>query len=271
MEIVTPNGRIGAPHWRVEGVAKVTGAALYGADQKPLLGREGRARQSAEEMPAEATAASQQVLHAVLRTSPIARGRITAIDERTARSIPGVCEILTYKNVGKKVKAGKPMMDHGYMAQAVQPLESERIHFADQVIAVVVADTAEIAEQAAEALQFLFDAEAPAISFDSPSAEVVKPKSLGETNLKSGDVEAGFAASATCVDAWYETPPQHHNALELFQTTAAWHTGADGVEQLTIWESTQNVRGSQHGLAKQLGLKPAQIRILSPFIGGAFG
>ena len=271
MELITPNGRIGTPHWRIEGVAKVTGTALYGADQKPLLGHEGRAMQSTEEMPAEAAGVLKHVLHAALRTSPIALGRITAIDEGAARAIPGVCEILTYKNVGKKIKAGKPMLDHGYMAQAVQPLESDRIHFADQVVAVVVANTAEIAQQAAQALQFLFDAEAPAISFDSPSAKVVKPKSLGETNLKSGDVEAGFAASTACVDAWYETPPQHHNALELFQTTAAWHTDADGTEQLTIWESTQNVRGAQHGLAKQLGLKPTQIRVLSPLIGGAFG
>ena len=271
MELVTPNGRIGTAHWRIEGVAKVTGTALYGADQKPVLGREGRAMQSTGEMPAETAVAPGQVVHAALRTSPIACGRIIGIDETAARAIPGVCEIFTYKNVGKKVKAGKPLMDHGYMSQAVQPLQSERIHFADQVVAVVVANTTEIAQQAAEALQFLFDAEAPAVSFDSPSAEVVKAKSLGETHLKSGDIEAGFAASTACVDAWYETPPQHHNALEPFQTTAAWHTDADGTERLTVWESTQNVRGAQHGLAKQLGLKPAQIRILSPFIGGAFG
>ena len=271
MEIVTPNGRIGTPHWRVEGLAKVTGKALYGADQKPLLGREGRALLSTSEMPEGVPVTSGPLLHAVLRTSPIAVGRIVAINETAARAIPGVCEIYTYKNVGKKVKAGKPMLDHGYMSQAVQPLESEHISFADQVIAMVVADSAEIAEQAAEAIQFLLEAEEPAVSFDSKSAEVVKPKSLGETSLKSGDVEKGLAASAAQVDVWYETPPQHHNPIELFQTTSAWHIDEDGKEQLIVWESTQNARGFQHGIAKQLGIKPAQVRVLSPFIGGAFG
>ena len=271
MELITPNGRIGTPHWRVEGVAKVTGRALYGADQKPLVGPEGRPLQTADEIPAESPSAGKRLAHAELVTAPIARGRITAIDETRARAIHGVCEVLTFKNVGKRVKAGKPMLDHGYMAQAVQPLESDRIHFADQVVAVVIADTAEIARQAGNALDFLFEAEEPAVSFDSPSARVVKPKSLGETDLKSGDVEKGLGESTASVDLWYETPPQHHNPIELFQTTAAWHTDESGAEQLTVWESTQNARGFQHGLAKQLGIKPKQIRVLSPFIGGAFG
>lgn len=271
MEIITPNGRIGAPHWRIEGVAKVTGRALYGADQKPVLGPEGRAAQQFSDLRSVPPELDRALLHAALRTAPIARGRITAINESTARAIPGVREILTYKNVGKRVKSGKPMLDHGYMAQAIQPLESERIHFGDQVIAVVIADSFEIAEQGASAIEFMFDAEPPAASFDDASAKVVKAKAFGETELKSGDVEKGLAECAASIDLWYETPPQHHNPLELFQTTCAWHTDVDGVEQLTVWESTQNARGVQHGLAKQLKIKPAQVRVLSPFIGGAFG
>ena len=271
MEIVTPNGRIGTPHWRIEGVAKVTGQALYGADQKPVFGLEHRGRQSAAEPAAETLTPGKPLLHAALRTSPIACGRITAINESRARAIPGVCEILTYKNVGQRIKPGKPLLESGYMSQAVAPLHTDEIHFSDQVIAVVIADSFEIAQQAAEAMEFMFDVQAPAVSFDSPSATVVKPKSLGETDLKSGDVAEGFAESAACVDQWYETPPQHHNALELFQTTCAWHTDENGTDQLTVWESTQNTRGFQHGLAEQLRLKPAQVRILSPFIGGAFG
>ncbi len=275
MEVITPNGRIGTAHWRVEGVAKVTGSALYGADQKPVLGRDGKAARDVGDL-IPSPGAGQEVsakplLHAVLRTSPVAVGRIQHIDEAAARAIDGVCEILTYKNVGKKVKPGKPLLEHGYMSQAVAPLYSNKLFFSDQVIAVVIANSFEIATQAAEALTFTLKAEEPAISFDSPSAKVVKPKSLGETELKSGDVEKGLAAATVQIDAWYETPPQHHNAMELFQTTCAWHPDADGTEQLTVWESTQNTKGFQHGLAKQLGLKPAQVRILSPHIGGAFG
>ncbi len=271
MDTITPNGRIGTAHWRVEGVAKVTGRALYGADQAPVLGPGDRAVYNVGEAVAEATRAGRPVLHAALRTSPIARGHITGILETRARQIPGVCEILTYRNVGKHIKPGKPLLEHGYMSQAVAPLLSDQIFFPDQVIAVVIANSFEIATEAAEALEFSFDAEPPAISFDSPGALVVKAKALGETELKAGDTKKALAESAVCVDAWYETPAQHHNPLELFQTTCDWVTDEEGREQLRVWESTQNTRGFQHGLAKQLGLKPAQIRIFSPYIGGAFG
>ena len=274
MDMITPNGRIGTAHWRLEGVAKVTGTALYGADQKTMLSREGRALLSTEEMPAAvdvANLSARPMLHVALKTAPIATGRIKHIDDVAARAIPGVCEILTYKNVGKRIKPGKPMLEKGYMSQAVAPLLSDKIYFSDQVVAVVVANSFEIAEQAAAALEFVFEAKPPAGFFNSKTAKVVKAKSMGEIEVSAGDTKKAFAESATCLDEWYETPPQHHNPIELFQTTCAWHTDEDGVEQLTVWESTQNTRGFQYGLAEQLGLKPAQVRVLSPLIGGAFG
>ncbi len=270
MDLITPNGRIGTPHWRVEGVAKVTGKALYGADQQPSLGTESRARQSAGE-PVLEHVTTQPIAHAVALTSPIALGRILRLDDAAARAIPGVLKILTYRNIGKRIKAGKPLLEKGYMSQAVAPLADDRIHFADQIVAMVIAESAEIAEQAAAAVDIAYVVEEPSGTFDSPTAKIVKPKSLGETELKSGDVEKALSEAAVTLDLWYETPPQHHNAMELFQTTCAWRSSADGAEQLYVWESTQNTKGFQYGLAEQLGLKPAQVRILSPFIGGAFG
>jgi xanthine dehydrogenase YagR molybdenum-binding subunit len=236
-------GVIGASPLRIDGVAKVTGQANYGADQ-PVA----------------------HAAHAYLRTSAIARGKVTHIDERAARSMPGVLEILTYRNVGKAVKPGKPLLEHGYMAHAVAPLASDRIYFAGQIVAVAIAETLEIAEAAASALEITYKPDRPSASLDDPGAKEVKAKALGDTELKAGDLEQGLAAATATIDAWYETPAQHHNPMELFQTTCAWEG-----ERLTVWESTQNVRGTQHGLAKQLGIKPANIRVLSPFIGGAFG
>ena len=258
MELVTPNGRIGTPHWRVEGVAKVTGKALYGADQQPWLGAGQRAMLSAGETAVEQVTAAPMAFAALL-TSPIASGRISHLDDAEARAVAGVLEILTYKNVGKRVKAGKPLMDHGYMAQAVAPLASDRIYFADQIVAVVIAESEEIAEQAANALRVAFEAKEPSGTFDSAGAAVVKAKSLGDTALKSGDVDKAMAEAEVGLDAWYETPPQHHNPMELFQTTCAWRENEDGDEELVVWESTQNTRGFQYGLAQQLGLKPTQV------------
>ena len=243
MDQFHPNGIIGTAPARVDGFAKVTGRALYGADH-----------------------VISQVAHACLTTSPIALGRVRSIDCAAARAMAGVCDVLTYKEVGRKIKAGKPMLDGGYMSHAIAPLASDRIHFSGQITAVVVADTLEIAQAAAEAIVFTFKQERPTPDFDAPGAKVVKPKSLGETELKAGDIEQGLATAVAKVDEWYQTPAQHHNPMELFQTTCAWNG-----DELTVWESTQSVRGTQYGLAKQLGISPKKIRVLSPFIGGAFG
>ena len=270
MDLITPNGRIGTPHWRVEGVAKVTGKALYGSDQPPALGPEQTPLQVAG-LTEVTRVNAKPMAYAAALTAPIAKGRIVRLEDAKARAIEGVLEVLTYRNVGKRVKAGKPLMDHGYMAQAVAPLESDRIFFSDQVVAMVIAESAEIAGQAAAAIHITFEAKEPSGGFDAAGATVVKPKSLGETALASGDVEKGFAEASVGLDAWYETPPQHHNPLELFQSTCAWRTNDDGNEELFVWESTQNARGFQYGIAQQLGVKPAQVRVITPFIGGAFG
>ncbi len=247
MEFVQPRGVIGSSPVRIDGLAKVTGQARFGADH-----------------------AIPNAALAYLVTAPIACGRILSIDQTAARHLPGVCEIFTYENVGKAVKAGKPLMEGGFMAHAVAPLASPRVYFAGQITAVVVADTFEQAQAAAEAIGFRFKADKGSASLSSSGAKEVKAEALGETELKAGDIDKGFAEAAAIVDAWYETPAQHHNPMELFQCTCAWQPGRNG-DELTVWESTQNVRGEQSGLAKQLGIKPSQIHIVSPFIGGAFG
>lgn len=243
MGLIHPNGIIGSAQYRVDGFTKVTGGATYGADHVV----EGAA-------------------YASLVTSPIARGRIREIDQQCARSMPGVLDILTYRNVGKSIKPGKPILDGGYMSHAVAPLASNRIHFAGQIVAVVIAETFETAQAAGQALLIRYKESRPVDGLSHRRAREVKPKALGETELSAGDVKRGLAEASATVDEWYETPAQHHNPMELFQATCAW----DG-DQLTVWESTQSVRGAQYGLAKQLGLKTANIHVISPYIGGAFG
>ncbi len=240
---IQPNGLIGQGPRRIDGAVKVKGEALYGADQPAAGGA-----------------------FAVLVTAPIARGRILSIDQTAAHAMPGVLEILTFENVGKEVKPGKPLLEGGYMAQSVAPLAANRIAFAGQIVGVVVAETLDEARAAGEALVYTYRDTRAAAGFGSPTAKEKKAKALGETELAAGDVEKGLTEAAAVVDAWYQTPPQHHNPMELFQTTCAW----DG-DELTVWESTQSVRGMQYGLAKQFGISPKKVRIVSPFIGGAFG
>ena len=246
MEHLQPtNGIIGSSPIRIDGLAKVTGRATYGAD-----------------------AVAGSPAHAALVTSPIAAGKVLSIDETAARAIPGVCDILTWQNVGKKgVKPGKTLIEGGYNSHSVTPLASNKISFAGQIVAVVIADTEEIATHAASLVQVRYRPTHAASTFDSPGAREIKPKALGEPKLSAGDPDAAFPHAAALVDAWYETPAQHHNPLELYQCTCSWDLNGN----LTVHESSQNVRGYRSGLADALGINPVQVRVLSPFAGGAFG
>jgi xanthine dehydrogenase YagR molybdenum-binding subunit len=224
---------------RIDGRQKVTGDARYGSDFAPGA-----------------------LAWAFLKTSDIAKGRILAIDERAARALPGVLEVLSYRNVGEQVRSGKLVMK-GYMGSTMQPLRNEQILYAGQIIALVVAESFEGAREAARLLHVRYAGDAAAAGFDAGGAS---GEPAGKKDPKAGDFDTAFAAAAVRVDARYETPTQHHNPIELFSTAAAWDGG-----KLTIWESSQNVWGLKNGLAEQLNMSPDDIRVVSPYVGGAFG
>ena len=236
---------LGASVPRIDGRLKVTGAALYGSD-----------------------VAVGGPAYAYLVTSAIARGRLTAIDENDARAVRGVLEILSHRNMADAVKSTKFFADGGYVGSSIRPLASDRVQHDGQIVAMVLADGFEAAREAAFRLRITYAAEAPAGGFDSPGATTVAAKDASRQHHDPaiGDAEAAFAAAATKLDAHYSTPTQHHNPIELFTTTCAWHGG-----KLTVWEPSQNVYGMKYGLAEQLQVDPDDIRILSPYVGGAFG
>ncbi len=227
------------PTARIDGMAKVTGAARYAADE-PV----------------------SNPAYAYLVTSAIARGRVTAFRLDAAKAVPGVIDIMTHDNVGDQVAtAAGP--DSG---KTTTSLENDQIWYAGQIIAIVVADTFEAAREAAHKVDVVHAAETPSATFGSAGlkTEVQKPKK--GPNPKKGDAAKAFAAAPVKVDAKYSTPTQHHNAIELFTTTAAW----DG-DKLTIFEGSQYMVGSKANVAKALKLDPADVRVVSRFIGGAFG
>src|SRR5581483_5625424 len=170
---------IGRSATRIDGPLKVTGEARYGSD-----------------FPGEPCA------WAALAVSRIARGAITDIDEAPARAVPGVIDILTFRNVGAAVKGGQTFDQKGYMGTSIAPLASARIQHGGQIVAVVVAETFEAATEAAQALRIAYAEEPPAASFDAPGAETVALKSVSKTHEDPavGDAEAAFASSAVKVD-----------------------------------------------------------------------
>lgn len=235
-----PTGTMGKANPRYEARDKVTGAAMFASDVK-LAG----------------------VAHAYLVMSKIGRGTITAINLEPAQRIAGVIDILTYKTVGDNVRYVEAVATGGYVQDSYRPLWSNSIAYWGQPVALVVAETFEIAREAAQAVEISYDIAEAADTFDSAGAETVV---LEQRDLNVGNFGDAFAAAKLKIDARYSTPTQHQNAIELFATQCAW----DG-DRLTVYEPSQSVNNIKHGLAQQLGIDANNIRVLSPYIGGGFG
>ncbi|MBW4023754.1 MAG: xanthine dehydrogenase family protein molybdopterin-binding subunit [Proteobacteria bacterium] len=230
---------MGKPTPRIDGAAKVTGRALYPSD---------------ESVPHAA--------HAFLVTSPIARGRVAGFDLGDARAVPGFLDFLCHENVGGQAKPPKQMAG----GETTTTMESDRIWHDGQIIGVVLADSFEAAREAAFKVRIQTEAEPPSATFGSAGTTEEQREDEQKEDFAVGDAEMALAAAPVMLDAWYETPTQHHNAIELFTTTCAWNG-----RQLTIWEPSQFVYGLRGNVAQQLGIEPADIRVVSKFVGGAFG
>jgi xanthine dehydrogenase YagR molybdenum-binding subunit len=228
----------GKPVTRIDGISKVTGAARYASDE-PLA----------------------NAAYAYLVTSAIARGKVSGFHLERAQAVTGVLDILTHENVGHEVKT--PPGPDG--APSTTTLENDHIWHAGQIIAIVVADTYEAAREAAHRIEVTYAAETPSATFDLPGTDTQPHKKSGE-DPKKGDATAAFDSAPVKIDAIYHTPTQHHNALELFTTACAWEG-----PRLTIYEPSQSMWGTKTGVAKQLGLDPNNVRVISHYVGGAFG
>src|SRR5206468_3633190 len=82
-----------------------------------------------------------------------------------------------------------------------------------------------------------------------------------------GDVDAALATAAVQIEATYSTPVQNHNPIETYSTTAAW----EAPDRLLVHDSTRGIKNLQRILANAFSLRIENVRIVSPFVGGAFG
>jgi xanthine dehydrogenase YagR molybdenum-binding subunit len=239
---VRQGSNTGQPLTRRDGILKVIGQARYAADNHP-----------------------PELLHAVLKTSSIARGRVTFLDVAAAKAHPGVVEVMTPAN--RPALAQDPDDKHGPFVFRIELLQDDRVRYAGQSIAVVIAETLEAATEGAALLAPRYEAEPVRIGLDA--GEVFIPQAVGigtPPDERHGDVEAGLAAAALRIEATYETPPQYHNAMEPHAIVAAW----DG-NRLSIDTPSQGLAWARDRIAGLFGLAPEDIHIRSPFLGGGFG
>jgi xanthine dehydrogenase YagR molybdenum-binding subunit len=147
-------------------------------------------------------------------------------------------------------------------------LQDDAIHYNNQPIAVVVADTLEHARDAAARLRIEYETAPAVLDFEQAKQHTHPPdKVLGEpADTRRGDLQAGMLAGSVQLDATYVTPFESHNPLEPHATVAAW----DG-DQLTLYDSTQYIKGVQKVVAQTFEIKPEQVTMLCPYTGGGFG
>jgi CO/xanthine dehydrogenase Mo-binding subunit len=229
-------GLVGAGVDRVDGPTKVTGAARYPADF-----------------------GFANLAHAVLVQSTVAAGRIRRLATSRAEASPGVLTVITHWNAPRLARA-----PNGLGIGPPPPLQDDRVVHHGQHIAVVVAETLEQAAAAARLVEAGYETAEPLLDAADPRAEQVVNAS-GRDVLR-GDVAAGMAAADVIVAATYTTPVQTNNPLGLFASTAYW----DG-DLLTVHDSTQGPMFVRAALAAAFGIPEGAVRVLAPFVGGAFG
>jgi xanthine dehydrogenase YagR molybdenum-binding subunit len=240
-----PKANMGQPVPRYDAVAKVTGKAQYAADT-PL----------------------SHPAYACLVTSSIAKGRVESFDLTAARRVRGLIDIVTHENA-EQLQQAKLFSDGGYTSTTIQPLRSPEIAQDGQIVAVVVADTFEGACEAALAVRVNYTATTPSAGFDSVGATSAPAKgqlAQYKEDPGVGDFAKAFDAAEVKMSAGYETPTQHHNPMELFATSCVWNG-----DSLTIYEPSQYVYGLKNGVAAQLGIDVEKVRVINPYVGGAFG
>jgi xanthine dehydrogenase YagR molybdenum-binding subunit len=230
---------VGKPVDRIDGPLKTTGVAPYAYERHD---------------------AAPDAAYGYVVGAAIATGRIASMDLRAARAAPGVLAIVTASNAGKLGKGSR---------NTARLLGGPEIQHYHQAVALVVADTFEQARAAAQLVRVEYTASPGRfdLAAQKDSAPLIKgSQSSGLPESRVGDFAGAYAAAPVQLDATYTTPDQSHAMMEPHASIAAWLG-----DQLTVWTSNQMIDWGVTDLATTLGIPKADVRLISPFIGGGFG
>lgn len=244
-----PNAYIGTPQNRVDGRAKVTGGAKYAAEFE-----------------------AQDLAFGIVVSSAIAKGRIKSIDTSAALAVPGVLQVFTHENRPRTAWLDRNFRDEtAPPGSPFRPLYDDKVIYSGQPVALVVAEEFELAAHAASLVRVEYETEPHMTDLDFKRSEAYVPpkKRSGVKPPPSprGDAEGVFAQAPVKVQAEYRVAIEHHNPMETHASTVVYEK--DGT--LTIHDKTQGTQNSQSYVSSVFGLSSKQVRVVSPFIGGAFG
>jgi CO/xanthine dehydrogenase Mo-binding subunit len=252
----------GTPARRVDGIAKVTGAARFTVD----LSVPGMA-------------------YASVVRSTRAHARIASIDRAAAAASPGVLRVLTGEDLlaaGLTPYYGHVVLDHPVLA-------IERVRFHGEPVALVVAETKREATEAAELVEVAYE-ELPAVidahdalKPDAPILHERRGERVGDEGMDQGegglvgnvcaiarvgwgDVEKAFAGAHLVVEGEYRYPMLYGYAMEPYNALALFDQG-----DLVVYSSAQHVYMVRRDLARMFHLPLARVRVSAPYVGGGYG
>jgi carbon-monoxide dehydrogenase large subunit len=222
--------------------------------------------------------------HAVFVRSPFAHAAIGGIDASAALELPGVVAVLTAADVPagplppflwdtppeKLVAALEP-----HLRPCHPPLLGDRALYAGQAVAVVVAESRYVAEDAAELVEVDYEPLEPVATLDralAPDAQVVHEGWDDNVAVRfvvaKGAVDAALADAALVVRERFSVQRQAGIPMETRGAVAAWDSNGDG---LTLWSATQNSHPLRRAMSRVSGIEQERIRVIAPDVGGGFG
>jgi len=235
---VAVTGTIGAAVDRVEGREKVTGQAKYAYEYR-----------------------QDELVYGVIVQSTIANGEVRGVDASAALELPGTRAVIWHGNAPRL---------HEVSDAELEVLQSDRVSYRGQVVAAVVADSYETAQQAARLIEIDYERHAHDVLLRADHPDLYKPDKVNPNypaDTEQGDFDSAFAVAEVAVDCTYETPAEHNNPMEPHATLAMWHEEGG----VTIYDSNQGATIVKNTVARAFGLAPETVRVISPHVGGGFG
>ncbi len=239
---------ISKPVSRVDGRAKVTGEARYAGEYNV-----------------------PDLVYGFIVSGSIAGGRVTAVDATEALRLPGVLQVFTQENT---LPLG--LFDRDYSDEVAppgapfRPLQEKEVKYSAQPVALVVADTFELARYAASLVRVEYSIEPHATDLYAEFARARHPKprnGLPGPPEPRGNPEQALIDADVRIEAEYRLPIEHHNPMEPFATTVI----RDETGRLTVYDKTQGAHNVHLHLCNVFGCSEDDLRVISPFVGGAFG
>ncbi len=238
---------IGDPLDRIDGKQKVTGSARYSADIK-----------------------RPDMVHGVLVMSTIANGRIQKIDTAETMKLPGIVAVMSHENAPKLAGIDKNKTTEVATDRVLQVFQDNRVHYNNQPIAMVLADTYERAVEGAALVRVTYDVQPLKPELPAGMGKAETPKNLpridDQVDTIRGDMKKGLSDATARVEERYRTPTQTHNALEPHALVTFWEG-----DKLTMYNATQGVSTCQKRVAELFGMPKENVRVITQYIGGGFG